>query len=183
MEHELEVIQKALTGDQDSYTWLYNQNSTKIFSLLMKLTHNPDISEDLMQDTFLKGFNKLSSFKGDSKFYSWLYCIAKREFLMSMRQYGRIKFELTSISLDDNYGNDHPLQNMFGCEDKNQTYIPERMQLNKALKQLSATDKKVFILYHLHGMHHTEIGNILHLTRSAVKARNNRAKVELRSML
>ncbi|SCV38094.1 RNA polymerase sigma-70 factor [Bacillus subtilis] len=78
-EHQL--IQQAKEGDDEAFTALFHYHYSFLYKYLLKLSLHPDLSEELVQETFLKGYIHLRSFQGRSKFSTWLISIASKLYL------------------------------------------------------------------------------------------------------
>ena len=83
------LVQEALAGDQRSFQRLIERHQTRLFSLVRHYTRNPVEIEDLVQDTLLKAYARLSSFQSQSSFYTWLYRIATNTILDWLKRQGR----------------------------------------------------------------------------------------------
>lgn len=79
-------IQRVLAGDTDCFACLIDRYGQPIHALILKVVHNPEDAEELVQDTFLKAFKSLGTFKGDCGFSTWLYRIAYNTALSSLRK-------------------------------------------------------------------------------------------------
>ncbi|MGG7218726.1 RNA polymerase sigma factor SigY [Bacillus sp. ATD] len=78
---EQQLIQQAKEGDDEAFTALFHYHYSFLYKYLLKLSLHPDLSEELVQETFLKGYIHLRSFQGRSKFSTWLISIASRLYL------------------------------------------------------------------------------------------------------
>src|SRR5215475_2785010 len=83
---EADLVAKAKAGDQQAFSTLVSQYERKIYRLAKHITQNDEDAEDVLQDAFLKAYEHLDSFKGDSKFYTWIVRIAVNEALMRLRK-------------------------------------------------------------------------------------------------
>src|SRR6202051_1563837 len=83
---ESALVAKAREGDLGAFNELVNAYSRKIFRLAKHITQNDEDAEDVLQETFLKAFEHLSGFQGQSKFYTWIVRIAVNESLMKLRK-------------------------------------------------------------------------------------------------
>lgn len=88
MEKELEkdLITRAKKGKDEAFTHLFQENYMFLYKYLIKLSLRPDVTEDLIQETMLKAYTHLDSFKGDSKFSTWLIAIASRLYIDQQRK-------------------------------------------------------------------------------------------------
>src|ERR1700743_2271281 len=83
---EASLVAKAKAGDAQAFTDLVHQYERKIYRLAKHITQNDEDAEDVLQETFLKAYEHLDGFKGDSKFYTWIVRIAVNESLMKLRK-------------------------------------------------------------------------------------------------
>jgi RNA polymerase sigma-70 factor (ECF subfamily) len=83
---ESALVAKAREGDLAAFNELVNSYSRKIFRLAKHITQNDEDAEDVLQETFLKAFEHLGDFQGQSKFYTWIVRIAVNESLMKLRK-------------------------------------------------------------------------------------------------
>src|SRR3981189_1351622 len=83
---EGQLVERARAGDAAAFTDLVNRYERKIYRLAKHITQNDEDAEDVLQDAFLKAYEHLDSFKGDSQFYTWIVRIAVNEALMRLRQ-------------------------------------------------------------------------------------------------
>src|SRR5205823_9217847 len=91
------MVAKAKAGDTQAFTTLVNQYERKIYRLAKHITQNDQDAEDVLQETFLKAYEHLSGFQGNSKFYTWIVRIAVNESLMKLRKRKGGRF----VSLDE----------------------------------------------------------------------------------
>ena len=83
---ELSLVNRAREGDTSAFNDLVRRYERKIYRLAMNITQNTEDAEDVLQETFLKAFEHLADFQGNSKFYTWLVRIAVNEALMKLRK-------------------------------------------------------------------------------------------------
>lgn len=83
---ERKLIQKAQKGNDEAFTMLFQQNYAFLYKYLIKLSLQPDLAEDLIQETMLKAYTHLQGFKRESKFSTWLISIASRVYLDHQRK-------------------------------------------------------------------------------------------------
>src|SRR3989440_2243957 len=91
------LVTQAREGDTPAFTTLVRRYEGKIFRLAMHVTQNREDAEDVLQETFMKAYEHLDQFKGDSKFYTWIVRIAVNQALMKLRRRKTDK----SVSLDE----------------------------------------------------------------------------------
>src|ERR1019366_7309114 len=98
---EAQLVSAAKAGDAAAFEELVNRYERKIFRLGMNITQNREDAEDVMQDAFLKSYQNLDRFEGNSRFYTWLVRIAVNEALMKLR-----KRRPNQVSIDEPMTND-----------------------------------------------------------------------------
>jgi RNA polymerase sigma-70 factor (ECF subfamily) len=180
-EHLLVAAAKA--GDSAAFEELVNRYERKIFRLTMNITGNREDAEDSMQDAFLKSYTHLQSFKGDSRFYTWLVRIAANEALMRLR-----KRRPNQFSLDEPIaGNDDMMPREIEDWDPSpeQRYAQTEMQeiLNEAIEKLEPDFRTVFVLRDVEELSTEETAQALGISVPAVKSRLLRARLKLRQKL
>jgi len=183
-EKEEVSLDKILKGDRKEFARFVDLYSGMIYNLAMKMLENPQDAEDVLQETFLKAFKNLHTFKGDSKIKTWLYRIAVNEALMMLR---KRKPELNALEIDDQQDEEEKeqLQIVDWC------CIPEaellsdesRSFLDEAVKGLSPALRAVFLLRDVEGFSVRETADLLQISDEAVKTRLFRARLDLRQKL
>src|SRR5258708_39679840 len=91
------LLARARAGDAEAFGQLVEHYERKIYRLAKRITQNDEDAEDVLQETFLKAYEHLPGFKGDSKFYTWVVRIAVNEALMKLRKRKGDSF----VSLDE----------------------------------------------------------------------------------
>ncbi len=144
---ESALVEKARAGDAQAFTELVNHYERKIYRLAKHITQNDEDAEDVLQEAFLKAYEHLDGFKGDSKFYTWIVRIAVNEALMKLR---KRKGDRT-VSLDEpvETGEETVQREIAVWEDNpEQRYSREEMQgiLDEAVQTLKPDFRTVFML-------------------------------------
>jgi len=181
---EAELVEKARGGNVRAFTELVTRYERNIFRLALHITQNREDAEDVLQEAFLKAFQHLDQFQGQSKFYTWIVRIAVNEALMKLR---KRKSDRT-VSLDEELdtGEDTLVREIaVWGEDPEQLYSREELQqiLNQAIQSLSAPYRTVFALRDIEELSTEETAAALGLTIAAVKSRLLRARLMLREKL
>ena len=181
---EAAVVARARTGDQEAYGELVNRYERKIYRLAMNITRNQEDAEDVLQEAFLKAYEHLDRFKGDSKFYTWIVRIAVNEALMKLRQR---KGDRT-VPLDEplDTGEETMAREIAVWDDNpEQQYSKEEIHriLTDAVDDLKPDFRTVFTLRDIEEMSTEETAEILGISIPAVKSRLLRARLALRERL
>lgn len=170
--------------DKTAFAQLVDQFSDQIYRLGFRMLGNQQDAEDILQETFIKAFEKIEGFKGQSKISTWLYRIAVNEALMLIRKRKGITL---SISADDEAGQEDllPRQIIDWCclPEKELLSAETRHHIREAIENLSTANRAVFILRDVEGLSTREAAEILEISESAVKVRLMRARMQLREDL
>lgn len=180
---ELQLVTAARAGDISAFETLVNRYERKIFRLGMNITGNREDAEDVMQEAFLKAYQHLPEFEGNSRFYTWLVRIAVNQALMKLR-----KRRPNQVSLDeeietgeDSFFRDVEDWGPSPAERYEQTQLHDI--LNEAISDLDPNFRIVFQLRDIEEMSTEETADMLHLSVPAVKSRLLRARLKLRQKL
>ena len=143
------------------------------------MTNNTAEAEDLTQDAFLQVFRKLQTFRGDSALSTWLYRIAVNTVLMHFR-----KKALRQVSLDEPYSQDAKMvRREYGSKDDRLTGSVDRIALARAIKELPAGYRTIFLLHEVEGYEHQEIAQLLDCSVGNSKSQLHKAKLRIRELL
>jgi RNA polymerase sigma-70 factor (ECF subfamily) len=181
---EAALVAQAQTGGEEAFTELVTRYEGNIYRLARHITQNPEDAEDVLQETFLKAYEHLRDFQGNSKFYTWLVRIAVNQALMKLRK----RKTDASVSLDDPYdtGEESLVREIAVWEpNPEQTYSQEEIRaiLEKAVDSLPPTFRAVFALRDIEELSTEETAAALNLSIPAVKSRLLRARLRLREKL
>jgi RNA polymerase sigma-70 factor, ECF subfamily len=184
IEDESELLAAARTGDAKAFSELMRRYEGKIFRLAQHITQNREDAEDVLQETFLKAYEHLDQFKGDSKFYTWVVRIAVNQSLMKLRKRKTDR----SVSLDEGIdtGEDTVVREIAAWdENPEQKYSREELGeiLDNAVQSLAPPYRTVFVLRDIDELSTEETAEALDLSIPAVKSRLLRARLQLREKL
>src|SRR5271168_5248647 len=181
---EGQLVARARSGDAEAFTELVNRYERKIYRLAKHITQNDEDAEDVLQEAFLKAYEHLDNFQGNSKFYTWIVRIAVNEALMKLR---KRKGDRT-VSLDEpvDTGEETVQREIAVWEDNpEQRYSREEMQgiLDQAVQSLKPDFRTVFMLRDIEELSTEETAETLGISVPAVKSRLLRARLALREKL
>jgi len=181
---ESALVAKAREGDTAAYNQLMNRYSPKIYRLAKHITQHEEDAEDVLQETFLKAFEHLGDFQGQSKFYTWIVRIAVNESLMKLR---KRKSDRT-VPLDEplDTGEDTVVREIaVWDENPEQQYSREELGqiLDEAVQSLRPVFRTVFVLRDIEELSTEETSEALGISVPAVKSRLLRARLQLREKL
>lgn len=181
---EAAVLAQARIGDTSAFNDLIRRYEGKIFRLALHITQNREDAEDVLQETFLKAYEHLDQFQGNSKFYTWLVRIAVHQALMKLR---KRKSDRT-VSIDDEIDTgEDTVAREIAAWDENPEQRYSRQELNElldgAVQSLAAPYRTVFVLRDIEELSTEDTAEALHLSVPAVKSRLLRARLQLRDKL
>jgi RNA polymerase sigma-70 factor (ECF subfamily) len=184
LDPEQELVEAARNGSGDAFAQLVARYRAKVFSIAYRITHHYHDAEDIIQTTFLRAFIKLSQFRGNSRFSTWLGSIAANEALMRMR---RRRLSEVLINESKEFGEGRVVDyasHMSEANPEKQCSCNElRCILATAVDKLKPQYRLVFKLRYLEGLSTQEIAQSLNLSLPAVKSRLARSRRTLRASL
>lgn len=182
-EQEGKIIARVLGGDTDAFEAIVTEYEKNVYNLALKMTGNTEDAADLSQETFIKAFHSLGSFRGDSKFSVWLYRIVSNVCLDFLR--GRSRRQTVSLSTEDEDGEEAQLD----IPDERQTpelLLEKRMTreaVRRGLAQLPPEPRQILLLREIQGLSYEEIASVLGIESGTVKSRIFRARKKLCAFL
>ena len=175
-----DVVKRAQQGDSDAFAALFHAHKARIYSVCLRMTNNAAEAEDLTQDAFLQVFRKITTFRGDSAFSTWLHRIAVNTVLMHFR-----KKSLSQVSLDEPFhnGNGAKVRREYGTRDNHLAGCVDRVALASAIKELPHGYRTIFLLHEVEGYEHQEIAEMLGCSVGNSKSQLHKAKLRIRQLL
>jgi RNA polymerase sigma-70 factor, ECF subfamily len=181
---DVALVERVRGGDVAAYDTLVRKYERQIFRIAQHITQNREDAEDVMQDAFLKAYEKLDQFQGNAKFYTWLVRIAVNESLMRLRKRRSGKM----VSIDEDSETEEgtvPRDLADWAPDPEQNYTQSELAeiLRKTIQGLPQGFRVVFALRDVEGLSTDETAETLGLSVPAVKSRLLRARLQLRERL
>ncbi len=168
---ERDLVLRAQGGEVAAFETLYRENVRRIYALSFRLERNPQRAEELTQDAFVRAWNKLDSFRGDSAFASWMHTLTTNLSLSDRRS--RVRRGAREFATDD-------LEPLAAVEPGR----PEvGVDLERALQRLPRGARQVFVLHDIEGYKHGEIATQMGVAVGTSKAQLHRARKLLREAL
>ena len=169
---ETHIIHRILKGETSLYEYFLDKYSQQVFILIIRIVENQEDAEELTQDTFLKAFEHLSSFKAESSFSTWIYRIAYNTAISATRKRKQELIVMDSAMLMNI--SDQQIDDALNDESE------ERVgKLNKAIKKLDAVERALISLFYNEEKTIGEIALILGLTESNAKVKLHRIRKKL----
>lgn len=179
-ENERILVQRVQQGEEDAFATLFQLHKSRVYAVCLLITKDVSEANDLTQEAFLQVFRTVGNFRGDSAFSTWVYRIAVNTAFMSLR---RRKFP-PMLSIDQPVSPDSPsLRHDFGKSDPNLSGAIDRIVLHRAIQELPAGCRKIFILHVVQGYEHREIAQLLRCSVGTSKSQLHKAKRKMRNLL
>lgn len=182
---DLVVVRQVQAGDVAAFDRLISKYRERVFGIVYNMTSNREDAADLTQDTFIKAFQSIQRFGGQSSFFTWLYRIAVNSTLSHLRK-SRLRsfFSLEGIDADEPVSREivAALTDKTGVD--RDSYVRELQEkLNEAMQKLSITHRTVVTLFEIDGLSHQEIAEVMGCSVGTVRSRLHYAKQLLQSEL
>lgn len=169
-------VARAAAGDRSAFESLYRQHVNRVFSLCARMVTDRGRAEELTQDVFVRAWEKLHLFRGDSSFSTWLHRLTVNVVLNARKSDGRQKSRFEEN--DEETGMDAHA-GVVGMP-----LAPgDLLDLEEAIGKLPPGARRVFVLHDVEGYKHEEIAEMLGVTSGATKAQLHRARLLLREAL
>jgi len=181
---EMDLVKLARRGDLKAYDELVKRYQERIYATIYHMTSNHEDANDLAQESFIKAYAALKSFKGGSSFYTWLYRIAVNKTINFLKQ-RRNKIHLSLNDMDFNAEHDPDLMALISDKTPQRDINLSELQkkLNEALLKLSEPHRMVVVLHDVQGVSHEEIAEIVGCNIGTVRSRLFYARQQLQGFL
>jgi RNA polymerase sigma-70 factor (ECF subfamily) len=181
---DLALLHASKNGDVAAFEQLVKRYDRKLLRIAQSVTRNREDSQDAVQEAFLKAYQHLAEFRGDSQFSTWLIRITVNQSLMKLRKQRATR----EVSLDEDCEKDGgmlPKEIVDWAANPEQCYRTSELRhiLMKTIEELQPLLRTVFVLQDLEGLSTDQTAEVLHLSHSAVKSRLWRARLQLRERL
>ena len=174
---ERALVARAQRGDVAAFEALYHATSGRVFALCMRMAGDQVHATELMQDVFVKIWEKLSLFRGESAFSTWVHRLAINTVLETRRKEGRRgNYEERGSNLEER-------EESRTEERATRPRIEDRLDLEAAISKLPPGARQVFVLHDVEGYQHNEIAKMTGLAEGTLRAQLHRARKLLMEML
>ena len=179
MKNEKELIRKVLKGEKELFSLFIREYENQIYSLCISIVKNREEAIDLVQDTFYLAFKNLSSFKGNSKFSTWLYRIA---YNLSI---SRVRRKNNFLSLDSVFEDGKEVDIEDETSDIWLSIDEEEIKrmIEEGMKKLKPWERAIIELRDIKNLNYDEIAEVLGIPMGTVKSRLNRARNHLKKII
>lgn len=183
-----ELVALARKGDKEAFRQLFERYEKKVLSIALGMVSNPEDAMEIVQDTFVKAYENLQGFKGESSFYTWLFRIAVNRAIDVRRQYRRNP----TTGLQEEFGypdSDEPYDEFLGDPEGMMDPVrqAEAREISRrvaaAVAELTPYHKAVILLREVEGLSYEEISQVMECSKGTVMSRLHYARKKLQSKL
>lgn len=167
---DVELIERAQDGDGAAMHALYSRHAPRVFAVVRRLAGDDALAEDWAQETWVRVFKALPTFRGESKFSTWLHRVAVNSALQGRRRRNR----WTEREV--------PLPDVVPSSDGRGPVLL-RMRLERGLERLPEGMRRILVLHDIEGYTHEEIGELLGVTAGTSKSQLFKARARMRQLL
>ncbi|GIW83795.1 MAG: RNA polymerase sigma factor [Gemmataceae bacterium] len=175
------LIQQSQRGNAAAFAELYRRYGRRIYHTIYRLLRNRDDADDVLQNTFLNAWRSITSFKGDSEFFTWLYRIAANLAISHQRRQGSKKEK--PIPDDDGSGNSYDPPAPAAHPGEAMEHQEDIAELYRAMQKLSEDHRIIICMKDIQEMSYEEIAQALRIPIGTVRSRLHRARLELAQLL
>lgn len=179
------LVERARKHDADAFEELVRRHQSRIYGLCYHLTGNHEDANDLAQDSFIKAWKAIPTFRGDASFITWIYRIATNNCLTHLKSRRNALPHLSLNDLDANTENDPTLVELVSNHTPRRDSQLNELQkrLNEAMMKLSEEHRMVVAMHDVQGMSHVEIAEVLGCNPGTVRSRLFYARQQLQAWL
>jgi RNA polymerase sigma-70 factor (ECF subfamily) len=175
---DAQLVQATLGGEKQAFGVLVQRYQDRLFNTLLRFTGSRHDASDLVQDAFIQALVKLDTFRGDSRFYTWLYRIAMNLSLSQRRK----RRPVASVDVAKECAGEEPMDQQQGPQQE--LLQVERAQLvQEALLRVGDEHRQILVLREMEGCSYDQMGEILSLPVGTVRSRLFRARMQLKQQL
>jgi len=173
---QADILAKAQAGDHQAFAQLYSLHKRRIYSLCLRMVGSVSEAEDLTQEAFLQFHRKIATFRGESALSTWLHRLAINVVLMHLRKKG---LQVTSLDEAMEPASDQRPGRTFGAPDLMLAGTIDRLVLQRAIDELPAGYRLIFVLHEIEGYEHNEIATLLNCSIGNSKSQLHKARLKL----
>jgi len=172
---ETRLIARVLAGDRRAGRELYNAHAPRVYRLIHRLCGDEDLAQEFTQEAFIRAFDRLDRFRGESALSTWLHRIAVTVTSNGMRKVRRLRERESDIDPDFPAGP--------GSHGHHRSEPDLRAKIKAAIDELPDVYRTTLVMHDIEGYTHTEIANILDVPEGTSKSRLSAARAQLRKVL
>ena len=178
------IVQRVQAGDVAAFDALILKYRERVYAMIYNMTSNREDAADLTQDTFIKAFQSINRFQGQSSFFTWLYRIAVNSSLTHIRK-NKLRTFFSFDKVHEDAGVADVVNRLTDKKDVERDVFVHELQekLNEAMQKLSISHRTVVTLFEIDGLSHEEIAEVMSCSVGTVRSRLHYAKQLLQAEL
>ena len=177
---EQQLIDESKAGHPEAFGRLVTRYQDRLYNALLRILGSSEDARDAIQDSFVQAFQKLDTFRGDSRFYSWLFRIAYNAAISRKRK----SRPTASIDANREASGMEPVDSRPDNQPSHQMEISERQAIvQQALAEIAEEYRTVVVLKEIEGFSYADIAEVVNCPVGTVRSRLHRARQELRAKL
>lgn len=167
-----ETMRRAQAGERRAFEALYDAHVTRVYALCLRMTADRALAEELVQDVFVKAWQKIGTFRGASAFSTWLHRVTVNVVLDARKRRGRMPAQLSALPQEAWLGSTEYAGTGPGTRDD----PLGRLQLERALASLPERARTAIVLYAIEGYRYEEVAELMDVSVGTVKSHIHRAR-------
>ena len=179
-------LDALLSGDKTAFEYIVHSESPRLFRMIMRIVHDEDEAQSVMQETFLQAYKRLNTFRRESKFSTWLYAIGlnlARAAVRKLKRYDALDEDAID-RMQPSFANGMYTEMYEAWNPQKVVEFQERKDLlHKAIDQLPSDYRDVVSLRDIEELSTSEVAELLEISEGAVRVRLHRARQALRKLL
>jgi len=187
---DADLVSQAQKGSREAFRELFDRYHRRVYAVALGVVRNPDDAQDVVQDAFIKAHRNLSSFRGTSSFYTWVYRIAMNlciDHTRRMKRRRKVDFDDVAESLEqgsENVRDDTLLPRILGQDPGRSLMRKEiREQIGRALDSLSDNHRAVLVMREMEGLSYDEMAKVMGCSKGTIMSRLFHARKKMQSEL
>lgn len=178
------LIRRAQTGDRSAFDTLVSRYEVKAFQFAFRLSRNSDEAADVVSEAFVRVYNAIGNFKGQSTFGTWLYRIMTNCFLdMKKKDKSKITSSIEVAAQTEDGDVARQIEYLGPSPQEESERTERERRIEAAVNKLPEYQRAMIVMYHVDMLTYEEIAEVLDLPLGTVKSRLNRARLLLRDLL
>ncbi|MBT3597694.1 MAG: sigma-70 family RNA polymerase sigma factor [Verrucomicrobia bacterium] len=182
---DADLVKASQNGTLAAFDELIQRYQQRVYATVYHMTSSHEDADDLTQESFIKAYNALKRFKGESSFYTWIYRIAVNRTINFLKQRKRKSYHMSLNDMDMQVENHADLLMFISDNTPRRDVRLNELQekMNEAMQKLSETHRLTVTLHDVQGMSHDEIGKIMDCNTGTVRSRLFYARQQLQALL
>lgn len=178
------LIERCKKGDRDAFNTLIDRHSQRAYQFAFRLARNQDDAADVVSDAFIRMYNAIPNFKGQSTFSTWMYRILTNCFLdRKKKEKNKQTVSLDASPKGEESGASWQLESPDAGPDQDFERLAREEEIQRALLRLPEYQRVMMVMFHTEMLSYEEIAEALNTPIGTVKSRLNRARLQLRDIL